>query len=83
MKIFGVRNDEVRGYYVYYWAAVLDSDAFDYFKQSGNIFNPELAASFRKNCLEECGDDEGMVQYMKFRGQEPSVEPLLMKKGLK
>lgn len=71
------------GYYVYYWAAVLDSDAFDYFKQSGNIFNPELAASFRKNCLEECGDDEGMVQYMKFRGQEPSVEPLLMKKGLK
>lgn len=71
------------GYYVYYWAAVLDSDAFDYFKQSGDIFNPEIAASFRKNCLEECGDDEGMVQYIKFRGQEPSADPLLKKKGLK
>ncbi len=70
------------GYYVYLWAAVLDADAFDYFKQSGNIFNPELAASFRKNCLAESGDDEGMVQYKKFRGQEPSIDPLLNKRGL-
>ncbi len=71
------------GYYVYTWAAVLDADAFDYFKQSGNIFNPELAAKFRKNCLAESGDDEGMVQYTKFRGQEPSLDPLLKRRGLK
>ncbi len=70
------------GYYVYLWAAVLDADAFDYFKQSGNIFNPELAASFRKNCLAESGDDEGMVQYKKFRGQEPSIDALKKKRGL-
>jgi len=71
------------GYYVYLWAAVLDADAFDYFKQSGNLFNPDLAAGFRKNCLAESGDDEGMVQYKKFRGQEPSLDPLLKKRGLK
>ncbi|MGN0032199.1 MAG: M3 family metallopeptidase [Candidatus Limimorpha sp.] len=71
------------GYYVYYWAAVLDSDAFDYFKQSGDIFNQELARSFRTNCLQECGNDEGMVQYIKFRGQEPSTEPFLKRHGLK
>jgi len=71
------------GYYVYMWAAVLDADAFDYFKQSGDIFNPELAAKFRKNCLSESGDDEGMVQYKKFRGQEPSLDPLLKRRGLK
>ena len=35
------------GYYVYIWAAVLDADAFDAFKQSGDLFNPELAAKFR------------------------------------
>lgn len=70
------------GYYVYIWAAVLDADAFDYFRQSGDIFNPELAAKFRKYCLTECGDDEGMVQYKKFRGQEPSLEPLLKRRGL-
>lgn len=71
------------GYYVYYWAAVLDADAFDYFKQSGDLFNPELAASFRKNCLQECGNDDGMVQYVKFRGQEPSNDAFLKKHGLK
>ncbi len=70
------------GYYVYLWAAVLDADAFDYFKQSGDIFNQEIASSFRKNCLTECGNDEGMVQYVKFRGQEPSVNALLQKRGL-
>ena len=71
------------GYYVYIWAAVLDADAFNYFKQSGDIFNPELAAKFRKNCLAESGDDEGMIQYKKFRGQEPSMDPLLKRRGLK
>lgn len=70
------------GYYVYLWAAVLDSDAFDYFKQSGDIFNPEIAARFRQYCLAENGDDDGMVQYKKFRGQEPSLKPLLEKRGL-
>jgi peptidyl-dipeptidase Dcp len=70
------------GYYVYIWAAVLDADAFAAFKESGDVFNPELAAKFRKYCLQECGDDEGMIQYVKFRGKEPSVKALLDKRGL-
>lgn len=71
------------GYYAYTWAEVLDKDAFNYFKNSGDLFNPELAASFRKNCLQECGNDEGMVQYRKFRGQDPDYEPYLKARGLK
>ena len=70
------------GYYVYLWAAVLDTDAFQTFKDSGDIFNKTIAASFRKNILTEGGNDEGMVQYNKFRGQEPSQIPLLKKRGL-
>jgi peptidyl-dipeptidase Dcp len=70
------------GYYVYLWAAVLDADAFDAFKQSGDIFNKELAAKFR-TLLTQCGSDEGMVIYRNFRGQDPSPEPLLRKRGLK
>jgi len=70
------------GYYAYTWAEVLDKDAFNYFKSSGNLFNPEIAASFRKNCLQECGNDEGLVQYMKFRGQEPDIKPYLRSRGL-
>ncbi len=71
------------GYYAYTWAEVLDKDAFNYFKSSGDLFNQELAASFRKNCLQECGNDEGMVQYRKFRGQDPDYEPYLKARGLK
>ncbi len=71
------------GYYAYTWAEVLDKDAFNYFKTSGDLFNPELAASFRLNCLQECGNDEGMVQYRKFRGQDPDYEPYLKARGLK
>ncbi len=70
------------GYYVYIWAAVLDADAFDAFKQTGDIFNPEYAAKFR-HLLTKCGSDEGMVVYKNFRGQEPSIEPLLKRRGLK
>ena len=71
------------GYYVYLWAAVLDSDAFQAFVDSGDIYNKDLATKFRKYILTEGGNDEGMVQYNKFRGQEPSLDPLLKKRGLK
>lgn len=70
------------GYYVYCWAEVLDADAFDAFKQAG-IFNQELAAKFRKHVLTECGEGEGLDQYRKFRGQDPSYEPYYKSKGLK
>jgi len=70
------------GYYVYIWAAVLDADAFDAFKQSGDIFNPELASKFREHCLAKSGDMDGMEAYKLFRGQDPSVEPLLERRGL-
>jgi peptidyl-dipeptidase Dcp len=71
------------GYYVYLWAAVLASDAFQAFVDSGDIFNKEIAARFRKHILTEGGNDEGMIQYRKFRGQDPSKGPLLRKRGLK
>ena len=69
------------GYYVYLWAAVLDADAFDAFKSSGDIFNPVLAAKFR-DLLTNCGTDEGMAIYTKFRGKDPDITPLLKKRGL-
>ncbi|MEI6853365.1 MAG: M3 family metallopeptidase [Bacteroidota bacterium] len=70
------------GYYVYIWAAVLDADAFSAFKETGDIYNKDLAAKFRKFCLQDVGGGEGMDQYRKFRGKDPSIEPLLNKRGL-
>lgn len=70
------------GYYVYTWAEVLDKDAFNAFEESGDIFNPELASKFKKYVLTECGNDDPMKQYIKFRGQAPSNIPYLKARGL-
>ncbi len=70
------------GYYGYKWAEVLDADAFALFKQTG-IFNKETARSFRENILEKGNTEEPMSLYIKFRGQEPSVNALLERNGVK
>jgi peptidyl-dipeptidase Dcp len=71
------------GYYSYTWAAVLDSDAFRSFKQTGDIYNRERAASFRHNILERGDSEDLMTLYRKFRGADPQPDALLEKKGLK
>ncbi|MCX6219539.1 MAG: M3 family metallopeptidase [Bacteroidia bacterium] len=70
------------GYYSYIWAAVLDCDAFEAFLEKGNIFDQEVATSFRKNVLERGGTEEAMKLYVNFRGKTPGIEPLLKKRGL-
>lgn len=69
------------GYYSYIWSGVLDTDAFEVFKING-LFNSDYAKSFRKNVLEKGGTEDPMELYKSFRGAEPSVEPLLRKRGL-
>ncbi len=71
------------GYYVYRWAGVLDADAFMAFKESGDLFNQELAERFRKYILAENALRSGMDAYVEFRGQEPSIDPFLIRSGLK
>ena len=71
------------GYYSYIWAEVLDADAFEAYKETGDIFNQEVASKFRKYVLTPGGIDDAMVMYKNFRGKEPSIEPLLKNRGLK
>lgn len=70
------------GYYSYKWAEVLDADAFSLFKEKG-IFNPEVAASFRENILSKGGSEHPMILYKRFRGQEPTIDALLIRNGIK
>lgn len=70
------------GYYSYKWAEVLDADAFSLFKEKG-IFNPEVAASFRENILSKGGTEHPMTLYKRFRGQEPTIDALLIRNGIK
>ncbi len=69
------------GYYGYKWAEVLDADAFSLFRKNG-IFDRATAESFRKNILEKGGTAHPMLLYKAFRGQEPSITPLLEREGL-
>lgn len=69
------------GYYSYKWAEVLDADAFAFFKQKG-IFNKEVANSFKENILTKGGTEDPMELYVRFRGQEPSIDALLKRAGL-
>ncbi len=69
------------GYYGYQWAAVLDADVFQAFKETGDIFNKDVATSFRKNILSKGGTDNPMNLYIKFRGKKPTPDALLKRKG--
>jgi peptidyl-dipeptidase Dcp len=69
------------GYYYYIWAAVLDADAFEAFKEKG-LFDQATAKAFMEHVLARGATDDAMKQYEKFRGKKPSIEPLLKKRGL-
>lgn len=69
------------GYYAYLWANILDSDGFAAFKESGDIFNPELAGKMKKWVLQSGGLRETDELYRNFRGADPSIEPLLRDRG--
>ncbi len=71
------------GYYSYIWAEVLDADAYQAYKETGDIFNQEVAAKFREYVLTPGGIDDAMDMYKNFRGKEPNTEPLLKNRGLK
>lgn len=70
------------GYYSYKWAEVLDADAFSVFKKNG-IFDHKTAESFRQNILSKGGTEHPMTLYKRFRGQEPTIDALLERNGIK
>lgn len=70
------------GYYSYKWAEVLDADAFSVFKKNG-IFDRATAQRFRDCILSKGGTEHPMTLYKRFRGQEPTIDALLERNGIK
>lgn len=70
------------GYYSYKWAEVLDADAFSEFKKNG-IFDHATAQRFRDCILSKGGTEHPMTLYKRFRGQEPTIDALLERNGIK
>ncbi len=71
------------GYYSYYWSEMLDADAFQAFRETGDIFNREVASRFEKEILSKGGTADPLEMYIAFRGKEPSIDALLENRGLK
>jgi peptidyl-dipeptidase Dcp len=69
------------GYYSYMWSEILDADTFMAFEET-SLFDQETAARYREEILSKGGTLPGMELYQNFRGREPSIEPLLKKRGL-
>ena len=71
------------GYYAYSWAEAMDADGFEAFKESGDVFNPALAAKLRKEVLERGNSRDPAESYVAFRGRLPNADALLRNLGLK
>ncbi|MGB3645899.1 MAG: M3 family metallopeptidase [Mesorhizobium sp.] len=70
------------GYYSYMWSEVLDADAFSAFEETGDPFNPELAARLKQNIYAAGGSQDPEALYTAFRGKMPSPEAMMEKRGL-
>ena len=70
------------GYYFYIWAEVLDKDAFEAFRESGDLFDRRTADALRREILSKGGSKDGMSLYKAFRGKEPDKSAMLKARGL-
>ena len=70
------------GYYSYKWAEVLDADAFSVFLNNG-IYDKSSADSFRTNILMKGGTEHPAELYRRFRGQDATIDALLVRDGIK
>jgi oligopeptidase A len=69
------------GYYSYKWAEVLAADAFEAFEEAG-VFDAATAARFRESILARGGSIDAMDAFVRFRGRQPDVRPLLKQTGI-
>jgi peptidyl-dipeptidase Dcp len=69
------------GYYSYLWSETMDADTWAAFEESGDVWNPALAASFNKILLSTGNETDRAEAYRAFRGRDPDVNALLRKRG--
>jgi peptidyl-dipeptidase Dcp len=70
------------GYYSYMWSEVMDADAFAAFEETGDPFNPNLAAKLLEHVYSAGGSRDPEALYTAFRGQMPGPDALLKGRGL-
>ncbi|MEO7066190.1 MAG: peptidyl-dipeptidase Dcp [Rhodanobacter sp.] len=75
-------NGYAAGYYAYLWTEMLADDAFVEFKDNGGMTRAN-GDRFRKMVLSRGNTEDLATMYKDWRGQAPSIEPMLLNRGLK
>jgi len=75
-------NGYAAGYYAYLWTQMLADDSFEWFKEHGGLTR-ENGDRFRKMVLSQGNTQDLSTMYRTWRGKDPSVEPMLIDRGLK
>lgn len=71
------------GYYSYLWSEVMDADAFDAFREAGDVFHPAVADKLKRYVYSAGNSADPAELYERFRGRLPTPDALLEKRGLK
>ncbi len=69
-------------YYSYMWSEVLDADAFQAFREAGDVFDKATAQKLHTHIYAAGGTRDPAEAYTAFRGRLPSPDALLRKRGL-
>ncbi|MEU4225366.1 M3 family metallopeptidase [Nonomuraea sp. NPDC026600] len=69
------------GYYSYIWSEVLDAESVEWFKENGGLERAN-GDHFRRELLSKGGSLDALTAFRNFRGREPSIRPLLERRGL-
>lgn len=69
-------------YYAYIWSEVLAADAFAHMIETGGATS-ENGRRFRSEILSRGSSRDPMKSYRAFRGADPTVDALLIRRGLK
>ena len=66
----------------YMWSEVMDADAFQAFKETGDPFDSGTAKKLLENIYSTGGSRDPAELYLAFRGKMPGVDALLEGRGL-
>jgi peptidyl-dipeptidase Dcp len=75
-------NGYSAGYYAYSWTQMLADDAYEWFKEHGGLTR-ENGDRFRAMVLSRGNSEDLARMYREWRGKDPSIEPMLIDRGLK
>ncbi len=75
-------NGYASGYYAYQWTVMLADDAYAWFTAHGGLTRAN-GQRFREMILSRGNTEDLAKMYKDWRGQAPSIEPMLENRGLK